>query len=47
MKYTREYFVTKGRKGGNKTLEVKGVGFFKVISKKAAKARKQNGKAKN
>lgn len=41
IEYTRDYFVRKGRKGGNKTLELKGASFFKTISKKAVKARKR------
>lgn len=45
--YTRDYFVTQGRKGGNQTLAAKGAGHFKIISKKAVKARKKYGKTKN
>lgn len=41
MKYDRDYFVKKGHKGGKQTLENKGAKFFKLISKKAVKARKK------
>ena len=46
VKYDRDYFVAQGRKGGEKTLKTKGTTHFKVISKKAVKAKK-HGKVKN
>lgn len=40
IKFTREYFVKKGQKGGRKTAK-RGTEFYKAISKKGVKARKK------